>query len=104
MAMLRKELSSLNQRLSAPSPGQKMMKAVAGVARAVAGAAFVGYVVWILRAGSLLASALAGLPMWRFLDPLPVLDLWRKRKASGDDVDDEDSDDKNSEKLESMFG
>jgi len=34
----------------------------------------VGYVVWVLRSGLLLSSVMAHLPMWRFMDPLAILD------------------------------
>ncbi|MGV3485129.1 MAG: DUF2341 domain-containing protein [Planctomycetaceae bacterium] len=34
----------------------------------------VGYVVWVLRSGLLLSSVMAHLPMWRFMDPLTILD------------------------------
>jgi Domain of unknown function (DUF4347)/Bacterial cadherin-like domain/Bacterial Ig domain len=33
----------------------------------------VGYVLWLLRGGALLASLLSSLPAWRLIDPLPVL-------------------------------
>jgi hypothetical protein len=45
----------------------------------------VGYVLWILRGGVLVASVLSTLPAWRFLDPLPIL--------AQDDDEDEDQDD-----------
>ena len=35
----------------------------------------VGFVAWILRGGSLLASFLVSMPAWRHFDPLPVLGL-----------------------------
>ena len=50
----------------------------------------VGYIIWLLRGGTLLASMVASLPAWRTIDPLPVLE-----SLSGDD-DGED------ETLESM--
>jgi hypothetical protein len=34
----------------------------------------VGYVVWSLRGVSLLTSFLTTMPLWRTLDPLPVLE------------------------------
>jgi hypothetical protein len=34
-----------------------------------------GFVAWILRGGSLLASFLVSMPAWRHFDPLPVLGL-----------------------------
>jgi hypothetical protein len=33
-----------------------------------------GYVMWSLRGASLLASLLTSLPLWRSLDPLPILE------------------------------
>jgi len=33
----------------------------------------VGYVLWLLRGGALVASLLSSLPAWRLIDPLPVL-------------------------------
>ncbi len=59
-----------------------------------------GYLLWIARGGSLLLSLLSSAPIWRFLDPLPVLNApkgasrkrkWYKRQnaapvpESGDD-------------------
>jgi hypothetical protein len=34
----------------------------------------VGYVVWSLRGASLIASLLTSMPLWRSLDPLPILE------------------------------
>jgi hypothetical protein len=48
----------------------------------------VGYVIWCLRGGSLVATLLTTLPLWRWLDPLPVLehaDKDRKRDQNDDD-------------------
>jgi hypothetical protein len=40
----------------------------------VAMAMTAGYVVWSLRGASLLASLLTSIPLWRSLDPLPILE------------------------------
>src|ERR1051326_2872585 len=45
----------------------------------------VGYVLWLLRGGALLASLLSSLPAWRLIDPLPVL-------SRVDDEDDAEED------------
>ena len=50
----------------------------------------VGYILWLLRGGTLLASVMASLPAWRSIDPLPVLE-----GLTGDSEDD-------TETLESM--
>jgi len=66
-----------------------------------------GYVLWALRGGSLLASMLATLPVWRWLDPLPILesredDEKRKRKR-GASAKDKDPDEQDEERLRSVF-
>ena len=33
----------------------------------------VGYLLWLVRGGTLMGSVLSSLPAWRFVDPLPVL-------------------------------
>jgi hypothetical protein len=47
----------------------------------------VGYVIWLLRGGALLASLLSSLPAWRLVDPLPVLS-----RVDDEEDDDEDED------------
>ena len=43
----------------------------------------VGYILWLLRGGTLLASVMASMPAWRAIDPLPVL-----QSLTDDDDDD----------------
>ncbi len=50
----------------------------------------VGYMIWLLRGGTLMGSMLTSLPAWRLVDPLPVL------AELDDDLDDDQ------ESLESM--
>ena len=47
----------------------------------------IGYVLWLVRSGVLLGSVLTSLPAWQTLDPLPVLDAFRRGGAGGDDDD-----------------
>jgi plastocyanin len=101
MHLLQQEFTTIGEKLAPPSHMNRTVRAVIGSASAMAGTAVVGYVLWILRSSSLLAGALAGLPMWRFLDPLPVLDQWKSKK-SDDDQDDSDKD-QSTRKLEEMF-
>ena len=72
----------------------------------VAMAMTAGYVMWSLRGASLLASLLTSLPLWRSLDPLPILEARadrakakaaakrrkdaRKRRGAGGADDDDD--------------
>jgi VCBS repeat-containing protein len=45
-----------------------------------------GFVAWVFRAGSLLASFMSVLPLWRQFDPLPILDADAvKRRAAHED-------------------
>ena len=57
----------------------------------------VGYVIWCLRGGSLVATLLTTLPLWRWLDPLPVLDS-SDREKSRNRQNDEDE-----ERIRSMM-
>jgi hypothetical protein len=53
----------------------------------------VGYVIWCIRGGSMVATLLTTLPLWRWLDPLPVLDAneeKRRRRSAKDRANDED--------------
>jgi len=47
----------------------------------------VGYVIWLIRGGTLLASLISSLPAWCSFDPLPVLDRWRASDDQGRDDD-----------------
>jgi hypothetical protein len=42
----------------------------------------VGYVIWLVRGGSLLASMISSLPAWMAFDPLPVLDNFEDSRAA----------------------
>jgi hypothetical protein len=61
----------------------------AGAATALASAFSVGYLVWTLRGGYLLATVLSSLPAWRMMDPLPILECDREKSRDG--TGDEDS-------------
>ncbi len=56
-----------------------------------------GFVAWLLRSGSLLASFLVSLPAWRHFDPLPVLGLGRRRRKERDQEMREDHEQENRE-------
>ena len=42
----------------------------------------VGYVVWLLRGGSLAASVFSAIPAWCSFDPLPIVDSFESVRAS----------------------
>ena len=58
----------------------------------------VGYVIWCLRGGSLVATLLTTLPLWRWLDPLPVLDHADRARNGRDKQNDKDE-----ERLKTMM-
>lgn len=58
-------------------------KPVMGTSAGVSTGISVGYLMWLLRNGTLMGSVLSALPAWRFVDPLPVL------ASLDDDVDDD---------------
>ncbi len=54
---------------------------------AVATVGTVGYILWTLRGGMLMAVALSQLPTWRLIDPLPILEDESKSEAESDKDD-----------------
>jgi hypothetical protein len=63
-------------------------KTVVGSAIATSVGLSAGYVVWMLKGGSLLASVLSSLPAWQLADPLAIL-----VGTKGDEDEDDDDDD-----------
>ena len=45
----------------------------------------IGYILWTLRGGALMAVALAQIPSWQMIDPLPVLDSYSSNQTPEDD-------------------
>ena len=58
--------------------GLNLLSQLTAGAACLSGTLSVGYVIWCLRSGSLVASAVSSLPLWRSFDPLPVLDFWER--------------------------
>jgi hypothetical protein len=63
---------------------------VVGTATAMTTALSIGYVLWTIRGGYLLASMLSSMPAWRLIDPLPILDGFVGGWAGGRRRDDDD--------------
>jgi hypothetical protein len=57
-----------------------------GAATVVSSSVTMGYVIWMLRGGSLLTAFLSSMPAWQVFDPLPVL-----HAAAGRAYDDDES-------------
>ncbi|MBE3134600.1 MAG: hypothetical protein IMZ55_14105, partial [Acidobacteria bacterium] len=51
-----------------------------------------GLVLWTLKGGTLAKAALAALPLWRWIDPLPVLEQKPEERPGGGRGRDEDGD------------
>ena len=63
-----------------------------------------GIVSWLLRGGALLASFMSSVPLWKQLDPLPILGAEaKKRKELKDREDDDTEDDKKDNQVEDIF-
>jgi VCBS repeat-containing protein len=52
---------------------------------AVTSVGALGYLLWTLRGGALMAVALAQLPSWRMIDPLPVLESYTAARHGNED-------------------
>jgi hypothetical protein len=100
---LTQSLDQLADQLTAETQTANTAAAVVGSAALV----WVGYVVYSLRGGALLLTFLTSMPLWRTLDPLPVLEASearaarRKNKKKRDGDDQEDPDERN---LRSVLG
>ena len=45
----------------------------------------VGYVIWIIRGGSLLSAFMSAMPAWQSFDPLPILPSYENEKHHDDE-------------------
>lgn len=64
--------------------GANPASVVVGSVASMASVFTVGYVTWLIRGGHLLVGVLGSIPIWRFVDPLPILS-----EFAVDDDDDE---------------
>jgi len=81
---------------------QQMETVVTGVRMASVGLS-VGAVSWVLRAGGIASSLLAGVPAWRYLDPMPILERSRlQRVVWRDDTDEVVPDEEGDEESEDI--
>jgi hypothetical protein len=76
-----------------------------GTVIALIGTISIGYVTWLLPGGALLRGMLSYMPAWRSLDPLPVLEHWKKnQKSCGRHSDTEkDDEDESEQRIQSLF-
>jgi hypothetical protein len=93
--VLLKQLDEVATEMEAETKKTKVT--VGGVAGMSTTLLSVGYVIWCLRGGSLVATLLTTLPLWRWLDPLPVLDHADKERKRNKQNDEDE------ERLRSMM-
>jgi protocadherin Fat 4 len=55
---------------------------IVGTAAAVTSSLSVGYVVWMLRGGTVVASFMSSIPAWCSFDPLPIVDSFENAHAN----------------------
>jgi len=80
------DLDELEQSISSTTQSSaKFETAVVGTTAAVTGGLTVGYVVWLIRGGSLLATMVSVLPSWSSFDPLPILERFESATEEEDD-------------------
>lgn len=56
-------------------------------AASVTGVLTVGYVLWLVRGGLVMASLVSSVPMWQSFDPLPILQYAEDDSASGETLE-----------------
>jgi hypothetical protein len=102
---IQRELDGLKQQLDESArPDELKEKLMVGMASGIGGTFFIGYVIWALRGASLLASALASLPLWRCFDPLTVLPAPKRRRRKHDtEGEDTEKARENEENVEEFF-
>ena len=90
---LTQALDRMKEELAGEDPEATL---VIGSTALLSGGLSVGYVLWLLRGGVLVATVMSSVPAWAGIDPLPILS-----QARGDD--DEDPDDE-ADAVERLFG
>jgi hypothetical protein len=104
LAQLSNGLDSLAQQLDTEKTRSVI---IIGSATGMTALLSAGYVLWAVRGGSLLASMLATLPVWRWLDPLPILesreDEKKRKKRKRGANEKEDDQEKDEERLRTLL-
>ena len=80
---IEKSVAAISEDLAEPQTDQIVLNRGA----VSLGGLSVGYIIWLLRGGSLVASMLTSIPAWRMVDPLPILDFLDADDDDGDSLD-----------------
>ena len=79
------ELNSFRDQLESQQNSSAFVEdIVVGTTTAVTGGLTVGYVIWLIRGGSLLATMVSVMPTWMSFDPLPVMDRFEEERSEED--------------------
>ena len=62
-----------------------------------------GIVSWLLRGGALLASFMSSAPLWKQLDPLPIVGAQAKQRKALRDKEQDDEEDDEGNQVEALF-
>jgi len=85
LAKLSEMAGSLEQAIGASEEHHELVTRVAALTGTTLS---IGFIVWALRSGALLASFMATMPAWRHFDPLPVLggtrSEWERRRKDNE--------------------
>jgi len=77
-------MDAFDQQRDAVDDAASFAQTLVGATASITSGLTVGYLIWLIRGGTLMGSVLSSLPAWRLVDPLPVL------ASLAEDVTDED--------------
>ncbi len=63
-----------------------------GSSAAIASTISVGYLIWLIKGGQIVAAMMANVPAWRLIDPLPILNAMIDDEDDGEDGEDDSLD------------
>lgn len=90
---LTEKLDSLKEQMDKQYSSEVKTTTVAvGTVTGVTAFASAGYLFWCLRGGSLMASAITSFPLWRWFDPLPIVEFHEKENTRNNRHTDDDED------------
>jgi VCBS repeat-containing protein len=106
IAMFHKELDFLTEEIEDSYASETLDETVAiGAIAGLTVSTSVGYALWALKGGSFIASLASSIPLLGAIDPLPILERENKDKKRDEGrKDDQETDDVDEQKLESLIG
>jgi hypothetical protein len=96
------DLDRIGQQMDETGSDVKTPPLVAAAVKGVSATLTAGFVTWLLRAGSMVASLLSSMPLWRRFDPLPIVGRTGTREEATLAVED-DTRPADGDELERLF-